>query len=823
MSKYTIPDPWTADQSAFDFDIEGEGRRRKANAQGLNRVKPNAAQKAATRQEINKWREASKLSKEFNKFKKDYSKAQHEIKKFQRTTTQSISKVQKVIKPVQDAVKKIPGIEKIAKGADKLSKAADKVIQPLNKFLFQKVASAKVGILLNGFASIATAGLVAYGAKVGEETVEINARIQDVVSKDLDKQLQIILATKRQAERLEIRVNANDAAIDTLAGGIGEKTKYIDRVINEFQLKLDGNKGITEVQTKQIANLANIFNSTVPTINQLKVDTKNIQAQIASILGRTINQPTTNQTQINQLSTRVSNVEKEVKQKDKEISELKKDSNVPANILKQIGNAVSNASNALNKAGKLEKELPGTVTKLVEKGVQDVIKEANKEITKEVTKLDEKKADKKDLTGEISKTKDAIATLINGQLAPLSAQFEIVKVGLGAVAKELTGQRTDIDKTKQEVTKQGEDIETLKKQNKEIDKMNREGNKKLDDLLKWSLGIAPILTAIPMKTGQLINPNIPTKPEITKIVKDNTPQQTCRFDPKPINTHTTALDIAQTALIVDGNAAIKRVEGTIGGIDSKLGDPLDNGGISGAIKRIFNNGITDRILNFLTFALSFHNALMLSNNLAQTLFAAIDSSLNAIGVNMTDAEGTEIRLGTIVSKAIQDVIKGVLGEKTYEEFSKLSASFNRIYQAASNILWNVQGMFDSARSIAEMTAGNIGKVGNALKRAGAVFENAYNWLPEQITARSAMQKRWDDIAQGIQTAESAISTVDSIAQNVISIKDSAKELQEQRKEFDDAKKDVEKALKDLATEEKNNSQSKDLDRNDKLDADDKEE
>ena len=153
------------------------------------------------------------------------------------------------------------------------------MIKPLNDILFTKVAPAKIGVLLNGFASIATAGLVAYGAKVGEETVEINAKIQSAISRDLDKQLSLILGTKRQADRLEVRVNANDAAIDTLAGGIGEKTKYIDRIINEFQLKLDGNKGITDVQTRQIANLANIFNSTLPTVNQLRVDIKNIQSQ----------------------------------------------------------------------------------------------------------------------------------------------------------------------------------------------------------------------------------------------------------------------------------------------------------------------------------------------------------------------------------------------------------------------------------------------------------------------------------------------------------------------------------------------------------------
>jgi prophage DNA circulation protein len=65
---------------------------------------------------------------------------------------------------------------------------------------------------------------------------------------------------------------------------------------------------------------------------------------------------------------------------------------------------------------------------------------------------------------------------------------------------------------------------------------------------------------------------------------------------------------------------------------------------------------------------------------------------------------------------------------------------NRIYQAASNMLNAVQTMMDAARSIAEDTAGKIGKIGNALINAGTVIEDAYSRMQEKVTSRSTRQR-----------------------------------------------------------------------------------
>jgi hypothetical protein len=98
----------------------------------------------------------------------------------------------------------------------------------------------------------------------------------------------------------------------------------------------------------------------------------------------------------------------------------------------------------------------------------------------------------------------------------------------------------------------------------------------------------------------------------------------------------------------------------------------------------------------------------------------------------------------------------------------------------------VQSIFDSMRSLTNIAIENTGKVGNALRKAGVVFENAYGNLVEKATARNTWQKKMDDFSQGISGIQNVISNVDSAASEVLSIQDTVKELKTQQKEFDDS-------------------------------------
>jgi tetrahydromethanopterin S-methyltransferase subunit G len=236
-------------------------------------------------------------------------------------------------------------------------------------------------------------------------------------------------------------------------------------------------------------------------------------------------------------------------------------------------------------------------------------------------------------------------------------------------------------------------------------------------------------------------------------------------------------------------------------IDKKLG-PQITGGVSGGIGRLmsrldrvsklvndrfiktWNFLQIDRVLNVLTFITALHNAYMLSSNLGQTLFSAIGNVLDVFGIEQSD--GSPLNISEMVGKWTEDFAKKLFGIQTVEGIKKEWTQLNRIYQAASNIVWSVQSIFDSTRNLLNIAIENTGKIGNALRKSGAVFENAYGNLVERATARNTWQKRMDDFAAGVSQVETVISTIDSAASEVLSIQSTVKELKNQQKEFNDS-------------------------------------
>jgi uncharacterized protein YoxC len=250
----------------------------------------------------------------------------------------------------------------------------------------------------------------------------------------------------------------------------------------------------------------------------------------------------------------------------------------------------------------------------------------------------------------------------------------------------------------------------------------------------------------------------------------------------------------QSSLLDKLNAAMQALDLTLlTTINNKLGSQIPNGGISGLLNKMNNlAGKTwdflqiDRVLSVLTYITALHNAYMLSNNLAQTLFSAIGNVLDVFGIK--DKEGSPLDVGQFVSQWTENFFKRLFGVAAVEGIKAEWKKLNRIYQAASNVIWSVQSIFDSMRSLTEIAIENTGKIGNALRRAGVVFENAYSTLTEKATARNRWQKQMDRFTEGVEVAENVISNIDSAASEVKSIQDTAKELKEQQKEFKESVK-----------------------------------
>ena len=186
----------------------------------------------------------------------------------------------------------------------------------------------------------------------------------------------------------------------------------------------------------------------------------------------------------------------------------------------------------------------------------------------------------------------------------------------------------------------------------------------------------------------------------------------------------------------------------------------------------------DKIMAGVTMALTIHNAMMLSNNLASTISEALNMSLNAMGIR--NEEDKEIDIGTAVRNKINEVMSSILGTENYAALTARIAKANRIYQASINLLDTTYSLFDSARTVAELTAENTGKIGNALRESGAVYEDAYDEFLEKVNPQNASQRKLEKFREGLESVENVFDTVSQISGAVVETKENIEQIKEEK-------------------------------------------
>ncbi|NJL42162.1 MAG: hypothetical protein HC899_40160 [Leptolyngbyaceae cyanobacterium SM1_4_3] len=224
-------------------------------------------------------------------------------------------------------------------------------------------------------------------------------------------------------------------------------------------------------------------------------------------------------------------------------------------------------------------------------------------------------------------------------------------------------------------------------------------------------------------------------------------------------------------------AGLAEIMNKLNRIDNKLG-PQIVGGISGFLQT-FKTGFDrfvkwshlDRLLNILTFITVLHNAFMLSNQLGQTLFSAISNGLAAIGVR--DDEGNPIDIGGLVSGSVENIIIQIVGAENYAEISADWKRANRIYQAASNILFSIQSIMYSVLESLEIIGSYVAKIGNAAKKFGVFAESCYTWMNPNP---NFTQNRFFN---ALNNAQEAVENVDNIAGEILNIEQTGLELFDQ--------------------------------------------
>ncbi len=216
-------------------------------------------------------------------------------------------------------------------------------------------------------------------------------------------------------------------------------------------------------------------------------------------------------------------------------------------------------------------------------------------------------------------------------------------------------------------------------------------------------------------------------------------------------------------------------------INSKLGDQV-KGGISGFLGRFSAWSALNTAVSYLTLFATIHNAAMLSRDIAQTLGQSLANVLTLVGIK--DSEGNAVDVGKLINSGIEGLIKNAIGAENYTALSETWSKANRIYQASVNILNSFQGLASTILSGLEITAGRVGKIGNALRQAGEVLESAYSWMNPQ--------PKFNRVTQALEKLQAGASTIQQVTQAPLDIINATTELTNATTELTKALKEDDK-------------------------------
>ncbi|HCA95928.1 MAG TPA: hypothetical protein DEP38_15280 [Cyanobacteria bacterium UBA9226] len=245
------------------------------------------------------------------------------------------------------------------------------------------------------------------------------------------------------------------------------------------------------------------------------------------------------------------------------------------------------------------------------------------------------------------------------------------------------------------------------------------------------------------------------------------------------------LDAANLAANTAQLTLLKKIDTTTVTNGVKLGNQLPNGGIGGKLSRIGDMLKLPQILSVANFAVSVHNALMLSRSIGDTLGSVIDTAIRLIVPK--DSELAGINVSQILGREFRELLINIVGVENYTQLSVNFAKANRIYQAGSNLIWSVQSITDNSLMVGNAIFENVSLIGNALKKARTINDNAFDWMSPNMSAQFRWQKR-------LENMDEAAGFLLLIASGLLGVKESIEETKENKKELDKAIADARKPV-----------------------------
>ena len=219
-------------------------------------------------------------------------------------------------------------------------------------------------------------------------------------------------------------------------------------------------------------------------------------------------------------------------------------------------------------------------------------------------------------------------------------------------------------------------------------------------------------------------------------------------------------------------------------INNKLG-PQVPGGLSAWLKRFSQSLRLDRVVNILGVMLSLHNAAMLSRNLGDSLSFFLQSGAELFGIK--DEDDQPIDINGMIGSALSSFLQSIVGEEIYTGVSTAWKKTSAIYTATVRIyqltLESLSGVAEGLQTIGQYT----GKIGNALRKAGLVAENAYDWMDENVRIKTGRLGLVQQVTEGIQQVEDVTSNLTEVTEQVRETQENINEIQSQ---FDTVKNQV---------------------------------
>ena len=196
----------------------------------------------------------------------------------------------------------------------------------------------------------------------------------------------------------------------------------------------------------------------------------------------------------------------------------------------------------------------------------------------------------------------------------------------------------------------------------------------------------------------------------------------------------------------------------------------------------------DKVLNALNTVLLFHNAAMLSRNLAVSLGDTATTVLQAFGVK--DEKNQPIDVNAVLGKKATELAKLVLGEEVYKDLSKKWLAASRIMASASRMLDLMQSLFYSVINGLETIGRWVALIGNGMQREGLFSNGVFPWANERPNFKNPFLR----YVETLDNLEDAASSINQLASEVIEGRELFAELRKEKETLSTAIAEGAKAI-----------------------------